>query len=203
MSYSLSDLTQITRKCCNRPENSESKYDFSIDFRKLENMLSQKKMDLHVIGYNKEAKSRPVTINDVQFISEYIKNGNVFNAVFSGDAQIVSFMLFSTVDAEGDNHPRYSDDEGNLVPIPDKDLFTMCNDPEHLNNDLIKLTAINNPIYRIIVIRIFSEKNDRFEYNVNIRSNWRMVDYQRYLRSTTEGNTEAVVEESKEFVYIR
>jgi hypothetical protein len=196
MSYTLSDLTQIARKCCNRPENAESKYEFSMDFRKLENMLLQKKLDLHVIGYNKEAKSKPVTIEDIQFISEYIKNPNVFNAIFAGDAQIVSFMLFSTVDTEGEVRPKYTDDEGNIVPIPDKDLFSMCNDPEQLNVDLIKVIATENPIYRVIVVRIFSEKNDRYEYNVNIRSNWRMVEYQRSLKSNTTDTVEEVTEET-------
>ena len=195
MSYTLSDLTQITRKCCNRAENAESKYEFSIDFRKLENMLLQKKLDLHVIGYNKEVKSRPVTIEDIQFISEYIKNPNVFNSIFAGDAQIISFMMFSTVGIDGDNRPKCVDDEGNVVPIPDKDLFNMCNDPEQINKDLIKVIATDNSIYRVIVVRIFSEKNDRYEYNVNIRSNWRMVEYQRSLKNTA---TDVVVEANTE-----
>ena len=191
--YTLQDLTAMIRKCCSHPENAESRSQFTIDFVKLENMLKQKQTNLHTIAYSRTIDSEPVTIKHAQFISEYIKNRGVFEAALCSDSQIISFMMFSTVDETGEVRPKYLDDDGNKIDIPDKDLFAYCNEPEELNEELIKAVINQNPVYRVIVVRMYSHRNDRYDYNVNIRSNYQMIQYQRYLRESAE-NGEAAAE---------
>lgn len=199
--YSLQDLTAMIRKCCYRPDNAESRFQFEIDYVKLENILKQKQTNLHVLGFNRIAQSKPVTIQDTQFISEYIKNRNVFDSALSGDSEIVSFMLFSTVNENGDIRPKYFTEDGEKVDIPDKDLFTMCNEPDKIVDDLVKVIVNEQPVYRVIVVRLFSDRNDRYDYNVNIRSNYQMIQYQRSIRNgdvvvADEGHEEGPFEEA-------
>lgn len=197
--YTLQDLTAMIRKCCSHPENAESRSQFNIDFVKLENMLKQKQTNLHTIAYSRTLDSEPVTIKHAQFISEYIKNHGVFEAALSSDSQIISFMMFSTVDETGEIRPKYLDDEGNPVDVPDKDLFMFCNEPEELNEPMIKSIINQHPVYRVIVVRMYSHRNDRFDYNVNIRSNYQMIQYQRSLREGNDGaDTETTTEEVSE-----
>lgn len=192
--YTLQDLTSMIRKCCYRPEEAESRFQFEIDFVKLENILKQKGTNLHVLGFNRISQSKPVTIQDTQFISEYIKNRGVFEAALSGDSEIVSFMLFSTVNENGDIRPKFCDEDGEKVDIPDKDLFAMCNEPGKIVDDLVKVIVNEQPVYRVIVVRLFSDRNDRYDYNVNIRSNYQMIQYQRFLRNG--GEVSEAVEEA-------
>ena len=154
--------------------------------QELENILKQKGTNLHVLGFNRISQSKPVTIQDTQFISEYIKNRGVFEAALSGDSEIVSFMLFSTVNENGDIRPKFCDEDGEKVDIPDKDLFAMCNEPGKIVDDLVKVIVNEQPVYRVIVVRLFSDRNDRYDYNVNIRSNYQMIQYQRFLRNGGE-----------------
>lgn len=208
--FTLTDLTTMIRKCCSRPEaatSTTSRYQFEIDFAKLENMLKQKKTNLHTIGMNKIVLSRPIDIvNDAQFISEYITNRNVLQASLSDGTEIVQFMMFSTETENGTLRPKYEDGEGNIVDIQDKELFSMLNDPEQVSEDLIKEIIMNYPVYRVIVVRLFNEKNDRYDYNVNIRSNYHMISYMRNLTAAEsaekpaeeEKKEEPVVEESAE-----
>ena len=191
MEFSLTDLTVMVRKCCARPENATaltSRYQFEIDFAKLENMLKQKKTNLHTIGLNKTLLSRPISIAaDSQMISEYINNMNVLQACIGEGTEIVQFMMFSTENINGTNRPKYEDEAGNIIEIQDKELFNMLNDPTQINEDLIKELILNYPIYRVIVIRFFNERNDRYEYNVNIRSNALMMGYMKYLKDKDAG----------------
>ena len=202
MNYTLTDLTTMIRKCCSRPENANSqtsRYQFEMDFVKLENMLKQKKTNLHVIGLDKSVLSRPISIaKDSQFISEYIKNKGVLEAALNEGAELVQFMMFSTENEKGALRPKYLDEEGNSVDIPDKELFSMCNDPdpEVMNEDLIKCVVTEHPVYRVIVVRLFNERNDRYDYNVNIRSNYAMISYMKALQSNAvQAEEEKVAEE--------
>lgn len=200
MEFSLTDLTVMVRKCCARPENATaltSRYQFEIDFAKLENMLKQKKTNLHAIGLQKILLSKPISIiEDSQFISEYINNKNVLQASLSDGTEIVKFMMFSTENENGTNRPKYEDEEGNIVEIQDKELFSMLNDPEQVSEDLIKEIIMNYPVYRVIVVRLFNEKNDRYDYNVNIRSNYQMISYMRSI-ANKENSDEAAPAEAK------
>ena len=198
--FTLTDLTTMIRKCCARPESATSttsRYQFEIDFAKLENMLKQKKTNLHAIGLQKILLSKPISIiEDSQFISEYINNKNVLQASLSDGTEIVKFMMFSTENENGTNRPKYEDEEGNIVEIQDKELFSMLNDPEQVSEDLIKEIIMNYPVYRVIVVRLFNEKNDRYDYNVNIRSNYQMISYMRSI-ANKENSDEAAPAEAK------
>jgi len=198
MTFTLTDLTTMTRKCCSRPEgatSTTSRYQFEMDFVKLENMLKQKKTNLHVIGLDKVVLSRPIdVVKDAQFISEYIKNKSILEASLAEGAEMIQFMLFSTENEKGTMRPKYIDDEGNAVDISDKELFTMCNEPDQINENLIRCIVTEHPVYRIIVVRLFNEKNDRYDYNVNIRSNYPMISYMK----SPAANGEAVEAEQNE-----
>lgn len=200
MTFTLTDLTTMTRKCCSRPEgatSTTSRYQFEMDFVKLENMLKQKKTNLHVIGLDKVVLSRPIDIaKDAQFISEYIKNKSILDASLTEGAEIIQFMLFSTENEKGTMRPKYIDEEGNAVDISDKELFTMCNEPDQINENLIKCIVTEHPVYRIIVVRLFNEKNDRYDYNVNIRSNYQMISYMKNLANGTVAEAEPKQEEA-------
>ncbi len=197
VNYTLQSLTAIIKKCCvvNNSSDPNNRYGFTIDMNKLEAILKQKTTKLHTMAFSKVLESRLPNLSDLQMISEYAKGQNEITDTFNGKSEVVSFMLFSTVSEEGDIDINIPDEtaENGYRTLVATELFNMLNGSD-INTDLAISIAESMPCYRIIVTRKYNYKEDRFEYKINIRSNYRMISYQRYNRSLVEEENKAVEE---------
>jgi len=177
MQMSFKDLRSIIVKCCNTTKSDDisSRFGFSIDLVKMENILKQKKNYLHVIGFSKNITSRIPDLDDLQMISEYVYEEQM-DTMLDGNTQICSFMIFSKATQEG--IIDISADGINV--LTDKQIFDKCNG-KGLDPATIKCILNRFPVYRVIVAKVFDSSNEKFEYKVYIRSNYRMVEYFKFL----------------------
>jgi len=208
VNYSLKSLTYMIKKCCTSADNESLNdlYAFSLDVEKLKNILKQKGTNLHVIALNRTLESRPVQLEDVQFITEYVHDGRMYDTIFDGKSHIVQFMLFSSEDENGDINFIVNTENENEDPIvlSDKELYNKCN--INVDETFVKNICRDLPCYRIIVTRSFikgfMDKNDgptdKFEYKVNIRSNFRMVGFQKFAKEKKNEDKSETVEEKDE-----
>lgn len=178
MQISFKDLRSIIVKCCSAEKSDDisSRFGFSIDLVKMENILKQKKSYLHVIGFSKSLKSRVPFLDDLQMISEYVY-GEQMDSILNGKSQICSFMVFSKATQEGVT--EISLEDGTV--LNNKQIFDKCNNNKNVDTDTIRCIINNFPVYRIIVAKVFDSVNEKFEYKVYIRSNHQMVDYFKFL----------------------
>jgi len=203
VNYTLKSLASMIKKCCVSVDNESLNdlYSFSLDVDKLKNILKTKGTNLHVIALNKTLESRPVQLEDVQFITEYVHDEKMFNTIFDGKSHMIQFMLFSSENESGHIDFLENSEEGeNPIVISDKEIYNKCN--IDVDETLVKNICRDLPCYRIIVTRSFIKgfmdkvngPTDKFEYNVNIRSNFQMVSYQKFNKEQKL----KIEEESKE-----
>lgn len=187
VNYTLQSLTHHIKKSCivNNSSDPADRYGFSIDINKLEATLKQKSTSLHVLAFNKILESRVPDITDLQLISEYIHDTNVFSRTFDGKSEFVSFMMYSTINSDGDIPILQTNEDGTQTPISNECLFESCNG-EELNKEFIIELVNGLPCYRVIVIRLYNYEEDRFDYKVNIRSNYDMVTFQKNNKEIRE-----------------
>lgn len=187
VNYTLQNLTIYIKKCCTafNTEEVSDRYKFALDAFKLDNMLKQKKTNLHVIAFNKSLESKIPTIEDIQMISEYVHEPKLYKKIFDGKSEFISFMLFSTYNQDGPISLEYENEDGDQCVMTDKDIFVSCN--TEVDNDFIVNISKDLPCYRVLVVRTFNTELDKFEYKVNIRSNYSMVTFQK---SNKEENKE-------------
>lgn len=178
MQISFKDLRSIITKCCTAEHSDDiaSRFGFSIDLVKMENILKQKKSFLHVIGFSKNVKSRVPYTEDLQMISEYVY-GEQMDSILNGKSQICSFMIFSKCTQEG--VVEISMEDGTV--LTDKQIFDKCNNSKNVDLNTARCILNNFPIYRIIIAKVFDAANEKFEYKVYIRSNHQMVDFYKFL----------------------
>lgn len=184
MTYlSFSEIRSIITKCCGTNQTSElsDKYSFDMNISKMENILKQKKTELHALAFNKTIESRVPSYNDIQLVTEYMKDEKEINYTFNGTNQIAELMLYYQANNQG--AMEIKDQDGNL--ITDKELFNLCNNPESLDKEIIFNIVKNMPIYRILIVRGFNTESDRFEYKIYIRSNYNMISFYRDVVSKT------------------
>lgn len=188
VNYTLQSLTYLIKKSCivNNSSDPADRYSFTIDVNKLESLLKQKNTNLHALAFDKVLNSRILDINDLQLVSEYIHDPKIFNNSFNGKSEFVSFMLYSTVNGDGEIPFIQTEDDGTQTQISNETLFKYCNDPEEINKEFITSILSEIPCYRIIVIRMYNYSEDRFEYKVNIRSNYEMVTFQKINKENKE-----------------
>lgn len=188
VNYTLQNLTIFIKKCCSALDSEEitDRYKFALDSLKLDNMLKQKKTNLHVIAFNKSIESRVPTIDDIQLISEYVHDPKLFKKIFDGKSEFISFMLFSTYNEKGPISLEYVNENDETCTMTDKEIFANCN--VEIDEDIIVSICKDLPCYRILIIRTFNTELDKFEYKVNIRSNYSMVTFQKSNKE--ENNSE-------------
>lgn len=186
VNYTLQNLTMYIKKCCSTLDSEEvlDRYKFVLDSLKLDNMLKQKKTNLHVVAYNKSLESRVPTIEDLQMISEYIHDSKLLKKVYDGKSEFISFMMFSTYNENGEITLGIINDNNEEVVMTDKDIFASCN--TEVDNNMVINISKDLPCYRVVVVRIFTAEHDKFEYKVSIRSNYNMVTYQKSQKEVTE-----------------
>lgn len=178
MQISFKDLRTIIVKCCSAEKSDDisSRFGFSIDLVKMENILKQKKSYLHVVGFSKSLKSRVPFLDDLQMISEYVY-GEQMDSILNGKSQICSFMIFSKATQEGVS--EISLEDGTV--LTDKQIFDKCNNSKNVDPEVIRCIINNFPVYRIVIAKVFDSVNEKFEYKVYIRSNHQMVNYFKFL----------------------
>ena len=184
VNYTLQSLTGLIKKCCiaEKADDLSARYSFHIDLVQLNNMLKQKKTNLHVMAFDRIKNSFVPGIEDIQLLSEYLHDKNMFKSTFDGKSQVATFMLYSTVNENGEISLMYTKEDGSVDKYSEKDLFSFCNNPDSLDTSIITSIANNMPMYRVIVIRYFNETNEKFDYKVNIRSNFDMVTFQKSIK---------------------
>ena len=210
VNYTLKSLTYMIKKCCVSSDNESlnDMYSFSLNITKLKNMLKQKNTNLHLIALNKSLESRAVQLEDLQLITEYVHDNRMYNTIFDGKSHILQFMLFSSENSDGEISFLSENENGEQIPMSEKELFDKCN--IDVDDNFVKNICRDLPCYRVIVTRSFVKgyndkiegPTDRFEYKVNIRSNFNMVAYQKSQKEDKkeEAMEEPVVEETVEEV---
>ena len=178
----------ISKSCSvNQTDEVSDRYGFTLDTTKLENIFKQKKSSLHVMAFNKTVASRVPTVQDIQLITEYMRQNDEIDTTFNGKVQVCEFMIFCKHNIQG---PIEINCEETGEPISDKDLFNFCNNAEELNESIIYGIIKNLPVYKILVTREFDYNSDMFEYKIYIRSNYEMVTYYKALTENKEVPTE-------------
>ena len=191
---SLQNITYIIKKCCSVEEaivDYTDRYKFRLDISKLENMLKQKKTNLHVLAFDKSLQSKLVGVEDIQLVSEYMHDPDLLELTIgeNSNTNFVQFMIFGTENQDGKIDIKITNPEpGEEEIIDDKELFGMVNG---INGHELDRTLVTNivkflPCYRVIVTRIFNTSEDRFEYRVYIRSNYNMVTYYKSVKEAQQ-----------------
>ena len=188
VNYTLQNLTIFIKKCCTAldSEDVSNRYKFALDSLKLDNMLKQKKTNLHVIAFNRSLESKVPTINDIQLISEYVHDPKLFKKIFDGKSEFISFMLFSTYNEKGPISLEYMNENDELCAMSDKEIFASCN--TDIDEDCVVNICKDLPCYRVLIVRTFNTELDKFEYKVNIRSNYSMVTFQKSNKDETSSD---------------
>lgn len=188
ISLSFKDIKFIIGKCCSviNSDDISDRYKFSVNLEKMDNIFRQKDFDLRVLGFARKKESRVPSYEDIQLISEYMRQPNDIANTFNGKTQICEFMILckSNIDGPVD----VIDEDGNVVS--DKELFNFCN--VNLKKDVILDVIKRLPVYKILVVRNFDYKTDKFDYKIYIRTNYEMVNYyKKYIEDhPNKNNTE-------------
>lgn len=172
-----------------------SRFHFSIDVEKLEQLLAANNTDLHVIAGTKNIVSKVPGIEDIQFISEYITKKEQFSYIFNGSTNVASLILYC--DMNGTFKIGTESEE------IDKDvLFNKLNNEEDIDIGIVNTLVSETPIYRALIIRKFNVKEDKFDYSIFFRSNRNMINYIKELKEEgsfgTESDNDSVEDKEKE-----
>lgn len=163
-------------------DNNSNFFAFEIDSAKLEKNLRSIDPNLYVMALSESVSSHVPDENDIQFLVDYLHREQDFNAVLSGDTQICKFMVFAAIKATPTENgveylqTSFTDEDGN--PVSDQEIFNKLN-TEDLDMEFVKGIIKSFPLYQILVYKVFNNKKDKFEYKINIRSNYEMVSWYR------------------------
>ena len=180
--WELRDAISKSCSCATNNSDLSNRFGFSINIEKLEKNFRDKKSSCYSLAFAKELKSRVPSFNDIQLISEYMRDPEELALTFNGEVQVCELLVFSTEKLEGT--VELNDENGNT--LSDERLFELCNDPESLSKDVIDSIIINLPMYKVLVTRIFNYEKDSFDYNIYIRSNYEMVTYYKAVQEKKE-----------------
>lgn len=181
--------TIIKKACVVDKTNLDSRLSFSVDVDKLESFL--RKENLHVMAFADQLVSFIPDPSDLQLIGEYIYRKEIINGVMDGYSQIVTFIIYN--------------DDSLTTEEQINENYQLLNNNGLENGIDVKLASkivSENPIYRVLVVRRFNNKEDKFDYNIYFRSNRTMINYINSLKEegTFENSTGVVdvVEEKTE-----
>lgn len=174
----FTEIKKIITACCQ--SGDQSIFNFNIDYKKLDEELT-KQGGLHVLSFSKMGYSEPLYLSSLQLISEYIKRPKEFDMIYSDNApsEYVKFMLYI-----GD---EFIDSEGNN--ISSEDMFNILNGdvlPDGSAPTAISIVK-NLPVYRVVVVRKYHPKKEKFDYMIYFRSNNEMITYIKGLSSDEFG----------------
>ena len=180
--WELRDAISKSCTCVTNNSDVSDRFGFSINIDKLEQIFRDKKSSCYSLAFAKELKSRVPSVNDIQLISEYMRDPEELALTFNGEVQVCELLVFSTETLEGTIEPPHP----NKDVLTNEDIFKGCNDPEFLDIDMIYDIVINFPMYKVLVTRIFDYEKDSYDYNIYIRSNYQMVTYYKAIQEMKE-----------------
>ncbi len=164
----FTEIKKIITACCH--SGDQNIFNFNIDYKKLDEELT-KQGGLHVLSFAETGYSEPLYLSSLQLISEYIKRPKEFDMIYSDNApsEYIKFMLYI-----GD---EFIDTEGNNISF--KDMFNILNGDNLSNGSITTAVSIVKklPVYRVIVVRKYHPKKEKFDYMIYFRSNNEMITY--------------------------
>lgn len=187
MIISFQDLSSFIIKCCKAstpedPSDYAAKHAFSIDMNKMETIFRGNKLDYHIIACTTNLSSYVPYMNDVHNLAQYAKDSDELDNIMNGLTQIAIFSLYCDQTKDGPIAFRLDKDNDNT--LSNKELFDVCNKEDKINVGLITQIVKGTPSYSILVYRQFSQKRDRFVYNVRYIANKEMNQYYRSVEDT-------------------
>jgi hypothetical protein len=193
------DLKVATLRCCKTKQSADisDRFSFEIDFAKLEKALKELDSNLHVLSFAEKKESHIPSLEDVQLLVEYLHKPREIETVFDGQTQICTFMIYYTAQHESNDTYRefesFADAETN-TPYTQEDLFKFCN--VAIDFSLIHEIIEKVPMYQVLVYKTFNNRKDKFDYQVNFRSNYEMVGYHKFVESKELDEEEAEIEKN-------
>ena len=176
----LKKLDSLILKCCTVLKDDSKDvtdcYSFSINFDKMENLLSAVDKNLHPFVIAKEYFSRPVAFEDLQNLTEYLHKSEEFDPIFDSKSEFTEFLIYCAQDKNG-NVTEFVDEDGNK--LAGYDAYKIFNEDGtyDLAAEQVQRIVQYLPMYMVLVIRSFDQKNYKYDYKIYIRSNYEMVSY--------------------------
>lgn len=184
------EIKSLIVKNCRVVDNTsiDNRFGFTIDASKFEKSLNEKS-DLHLISFAPVIESRVPNITEIQSLSEYIHKKIEIDTVFDGATNIATFMLYC--DKEG--ACKLNDAEGN--PYTSQQIFDILNSDQETDKQIAKDIVETFPVYRVLVIKRFNRRTEKFIYSIYFRSNYNMITYIKTLDFSNDNQT---INEKKE-----
>lgn len=160
----------------------EDRYKFDLNLKQLEENINKADPTFHILAAipdNEEdtdsniLHSKSLTYEDITNIMEYIHKPKEIESFVTDKVNYVEFMIYCT-DIKNEEYKKDV-----LDYIRDKNGNT-----EHLAycygyevDPLVTNIISHFPIYKVLVMRKFNFKKDKFIYNIVFRSNYEMIEY--------------------------
>lgn len=194
----LKKLDSLILKSCsvvNGGKAGNDYYSFSIDFDKLNNLLGQVDKNLHPFVEASKIFSKPVDFSSIQSITEYIHKTEELKFALTDKTEYAEFLIYCAQDKTG-KVSDFKDEEGNAIDAYEAYKERLEDGTYSLNKDVVQYIVSNLPMYMVLVLRSFNQKNYKYDYKIYIRSNYEMVSY---FKATTgsDDKKEKSAEEKK------
>lgn len=195
----LKKLDGLILKSCsvvNKEKDNNEFYSFSIDFDKLDNLLSQVDKNLHPLVDSQKKFSIPVGFDSIQSITEYIHKPDELKFALADKTEYAEFLIYCAQDKNG-KVVDFKDENGNTI-----DAYEVYKEHAEdgsivLNNDVVRLIVSTLPMYMVLVLRSFNKKNYKYDYKIYIRSNYEMVSYFKAMSNLEDKKETKTASEEK------
>lgn len=187
MILTFRELKPIIAKSCKSGNsdlsNMRSMHHFTVDCEELEENLVGENTNLHVLSFRNKIESHKPKLEDIQLLSEYIYiQEKTSERLLNDVTEYVTLMLYS--DMGGELWRKVNKEE---LINSDVDLFKKVNIDEDMS--IIRNVIDFAPIYGISITKRFNPLKERFDYNINFKSNQAMNEYVKsYLLTESENN---------------
>ena len=176
------DLKLIIQKCCtaalSETTDINARIRFVLDVKRLEAILGAK-TNLHVMAYTEQMFSEVPTIDQLQMISEYVHEKKDISYIYNGSTQAINFLLYCLPE---DQESAFID-QTTGEELPPEAIYDRLNG-EIVDIDLVTTLISEFPCYRVLVVRGFNKRKDKFEYTTRFRSNHNMMCYIKDLKDS-------------------
>jgi hypothetical protein len=165
--------------------NIKDRYQFSINMEQLEEIINKADPTFHILAVdNKEVSpekdehsilhSKTMTNSDITNIMEYIHKPKEVDSFIHDNVNYIEFMIYCT-DIKNEELKKevvdnITTEDGSTKPI-------WCPYRNDGLNDLVSKVVSYFPVYKVLVMRKFNFKKDKFIYSILFRSNYEMIEY--------------------------
>ena len=179
----------------------EDRYKFELNLKQLEENINKADSTFHILavipddGEATDADilhSKSLTYEDITNIMEYIHKPKEIESFVTDKVNYVEFMIYCT-DIKNEEYKI------NVL----KHIINDDGSTEHLAyvygyevDPLVTNIISHFPIYKVLVMRKFNFKKDKFIYNIVFRSNYEMIEYVN--NNFSKKKEEVAIEDSKE-----